>query len=301
MVEDKRAIRRIQLAQKIIQLAHQGSWEEGHHLTEIKLGEALGVSRSPVRSALALLEEWGGVISRPNQGYVLNANASDLLTMGQDAPPTMEDKLYLSIMDSRLAGDLGDIINQVEIMSIFDSPRNLTERVLTRLVEEGLMERRKGRGWQFLPTFNRLRSWENGYQLRLLVEPGGILLPQFHVDHEKLSACRIIHQDLLVSAEANIEPGDWVYSIDSNFHELIASFTNNAFFLQAIQNQNRLRKLLEFRGYVNRRRIVDWCQEHIAIINAIERGQMQKASELMRQHLLSAAEKTAELSPLSTT
>ena len=296
MAEDKRAIRRIQLAQDILQLAHQAGWREGHHLTELKLSESLAVSRSPVRAALALLADWGAVVGKPNQGYFLNGDADDLLALGRGVPPSVEEALYLAIMDARLNGTIGEAVTQVEIMDRFQASRSLVERVLSRMVDDGLMERMKGRGWQFLPTFEGAHSWQDSYQLRLLLEPGGIRLPQFQVDHERLTACRIAHLDLLAAVKSGGEPAPWIYGIDAAFHELIASFSQNAFFVQAIQHQNRLRRLLEYRGYGNRRRIADWCREHLAIIDALERQQTERAAELMREHLEQAAAVTPSLS-----
>ena len=297
MARDSRSERQTQLAHQIILYSYSASWKKHHHLTELGLCEALNVSRSPLRAALRLLQEWGAVEQRRNRGFFLKKNAVELLSVGDDVPPTMEEELYVDILDTRLANRLPDTVTQVEVMSKFGSPRNLVKKVLLRMLDDGLLEREKGRGWKFLPTFDEARSWRNGYQLRLLLEPAGILLKQFRVDHEKLTACRIEHQDLLLSTETGTEPAVWIYRVDSKFHELIASFTNNAFFLQAIQHQNKLRRLLEYRGYMNRRRIADWCREHLEIINALERGQVEIAAKLMRRHLENAAKSTSKLSP----
>jgi DNA-binding GntR family transcriptional regulator len=66
---------------------------------------------------------------------------------------------------------------------------------------------------------------------------------------------------------------------------MCAEFCGNAFFVQAIQHQNRLRRLLEFGSYFNRRRVQDWCREHLAIIEAIATGDLGQASAKMRLHL----------------
>lgn len=66
---------------------------------------------------------------------------------------------------------------------------------------------------------------------------------------------------------------------------MIAAFSGNMFFLQAMQQQNRLRRLLEFGGYSNRRRVRDWCREHLDILDAILEGDNVRASNLMRDHL----------------
>jgi len=285
MKNGKRTIRRMELAREILLLARRANWREGHHLTEQGLANSLRVSRSPVRAALGVLECSGAVINRPNHGYFLNGSPEILLVAIADPPPNVEEKLYIAIIDARLAGEISENVNQIELMNHFDAPRNLVELVLARLAEESLMERRPGRGWRFMPTFDSSRSWQNGYQLRLIVEPAGILLPQFEIDHERMSRSRITHMDLLESAQGMAEPASWVYRLDVDFHEMVASFSNNAFFLQAIQTQNRLWRLLEYRGYRNHRRTADWCQEHLAIIDALERGRLEVAAGLMRQHL----------------
>ena len=288
MSHDTRNVRRVKLAQQILQLIQQGSWEKGHHLKEQALADTLGVSRSPVRAALMELEKWGALSSRPNHGFFLCANSKDVISVGQDVPPTAEEDLYLKIIDARLDGKLDRVATQAQLIDQFNAPRNLVERVLIRMVDEGLIQRRKGRGWSFLPTFDITRSVQHGYQMRIALEPAAVLLPQFEVDHERLSAARIAHQDLLTSASNGVDTPNWIYGIDAEFHETIAAFSNNAFFLQAVQNQNRLRRLLEFRGYTNHRRTEDWCREHLAIIDALERGLLKKASELIRDHLENA-------------
>ncbi len=292
MTTDKRGIRRIQLAQRILQIASTGGWKKGRHLTEMELCELLEVSRSPVRSALSQLEQWGAVIKRRNQGYFLEQDAEGLLAIGAEAPPSTEDELYMKLIEARLSGKVSEVVTQVEVMAAFDTPRKAVEIVLSRMSEEGLLERLPGRGWRFLPAFDENLSWEKGYEFRLLIEPAAMLMPSFKVDREKLTNCRLAHQDLVSTVRAGKEVAAWIYEIDSHFHELIASFSQNGFFVQAVQNQNRLRRLMEYKGYSNRRRIIDWCNEHMAIIEALERGQIERASELMRHHLSNASTTT---------
>jgi DNA-binding GntR family transcriptional regulator len=69
---------------------------------------------------------------------------------------------------------------------------------------------------------------------------------------------------------------------------MLAEFSGNTFLAQAIQQQNRLRRLLEFGGYANRRRIREWCGEHLAIMDAVVEGDMARSAELMRTHLAHA-------------
>jgi len=290
MASEKRMIRRIELAREIMRLSLQSGWAPGYHLKEEALCTTLGVSRSPVRAALEVLEEWGFVERQANRGYFLHQQAENPLFVGRDVPTSPEDDLMVRIVDARIGRELGEVVTQVEVMKLFGASRNTVDAALGRLASEGIMERRKGRGWQFLPTFESLASHADGTEYRWMIEPAAILMPSFQIDHGALSKCRIAHSDLLKNANSDkIAPG-WIFRIDAEFHELIAAFSGNAFVLQAIQNQNRMRRIFEYNGYANRRRISDWCREHLAIIDALERGNLKAASALMQKHLENATQ-----------
>lgn len=298
IVHDKRSIRRIKLAQDILHLARTSNWEKGCHLTETGLSRTLGISRSPVRAALCELAEWGAVRRQPNHGFFLCEDPPNLSHIGMDQPPTAEDALYLQLIDLRLAGGLEDVVTQVDLMQRFNRARAVVDRVLTRMVDEGLMERLKGKGWRFQPMFEGAHSWEKGYEIRLMLEPFAFLLPDFCIDHGNLAAIKEEHENLAVTVrtrDADAALSKWAYRIDANFHDMIAGFSGNGFIVQTIQHQNRLRRLLEHRGYTSRHRIDDWCQEHLAIIDRLESGKLREASDLMRQHLSQALEATRSL------
>jgi len=290
---NKNAVRRIELAHQILRLACERAWQSGHHLTEATLVDALGVSRSPIRAALQLLQERGVVIGRRNQGFLLNADPTDLMNVNIEVPPAAEDDLYLALVDARLKGTLEDTFTQTDLMRRFDVPRSLFERTIGRMMDDGILARRKGRGWTFLPTYDTDQALRHSYQLRAVLEPAGILLPQFAVKHETLTRSRLAHRDLLENAAQTTIRRRWIFTVDSEFHEMIAGFSANPLFLQTVQQQNRLRRLLEIRGYSNRRRIVDWCEEHLEIIDALERGNLPRAANLLRAHLSNAAETAA--------
>lgn len=295
-MHDKRAIRRMGLAQDILRLARASDWPKGRHLTEIALARTLGVSRSPIRAALRELEDWGAVRRKANHGFFLSVDAPDLGHIGRDQPPTAEDALYLQMIDQRLAGGLDEVVTQVDIMQWFDRPRTIVERVLSRMVDEGLMDRLKGKGWRFQPMFEGSHSWEKGYEIRLMLEPSIVMLPDFTIDPGALRAMKRDHEHLdAAPGEAASSLSKRAYRIDAAFHEMIAGFSGNGFIVQTVQHQNRLRRLLEHRGYPRRHRIDDWRREHLAIIDRLERGRLREASDLMTRHLTRARDATRGL------
>ena len=52
-----------------------------------------------------------------------------------------------------------------------------------------------------------------------------------------------------------------------------------------MQRQNRLRRLMEYRGYENRWGIRVWVREHLAIIDALKANKLGQASQLMTLNL----------------
>ncbi len=285
----KLSSRRAKLAQQILRHIREHDLPKGHHLTEGSLASVFQVSRSPIRSALMLLSQHGVVEARPFHGFFLAKSAGRLGAIGIDVPPTKDEELYERVIDAHVSGRIGAVVNQVDLMRQFRAGRNVVERTLARLADEQLIERGAGQGWSFLPSLNTAEARLSGYQVRLALEPSGILLPQFRVDHDALERSRQAHLAYMSRAGKRRLMRSWRFEIDSSFHDMIAAFTGNMFWMETIRRQNRLRRLLEYRGYVSAKRVSEWCGEHLAIIDALEAGDWQGAAELMRRHLSQAS------------
>jgi DNA-binding GntR family transcriptional regulator len=272
------------LANQILDFVRKARFEPGHHLREQQLADFLGVSRTPTRNALNLLVEEGIVEARRNQGFFLVKAFDDLQRVQLDVMSSVVDSLYERLVNDRLSGAIANSLTQTEIARRYNVDRVTLMKTLTRMAEDGLVTRNKGHGWSFLPTLDdaALRS---GYQFRLMVEPANFLQPQFTPNAAALERSRLQHLYLASHSNSAAVSNAQLFETDAQFHEMFAEFGGNTFVIQAIQQQNRLRKLLEFAGYANRRRVRDWCTEHLAIIDAVAAGQYQKASDLMRIHL----------------
>ncbi|MCS0502774.1 GntR family transcriptional regulator [Ancylobacter mangrovi] len=279
---------RFRLANQILEVVRDGRFEVGHHLREQQFGDLLQVSRTPVRAALSLLAEHGVVEARRHQGFFLKATPEELHRFSLEVPPSADQDLYSDIVQDRLAGRLPASFTQTGIARRYDVDRALLQRTLTRLVDDGLLERNTGRGWTFLPTLDTGMALQNSYDFRLITEPQGLLVPTFKADPAALERLRIQHLYLETHPRIATVDARQLFDTDAHFHEAIAGFSGNVFLLQAIQQQNRLRRLLEFGGYVNRRRVRDWCREHLAILDAVAAGDQAGAAEIMRLHLTNA-------------
>ena len=62
----------LKLARQILDVALERGMRAGDHLPEAALSEACGVSRTPIRSALKILETKNIVRKREEEGFFLN-------------------------------------------------------------------------------------------------------------------------------------------------------------------------------------------------------------------------------------
>lgn len=276
------------LASQILDTIRNGRFEIGHHLREQALGDLLQVSRTPIRGALQLLAERGVVEARRNQGYFLMASSQELSQVELNAPATGGRDLYDAIVGDRLAGDLPDLVTQSDLLRIYATDRVTLQRILSRMVDDGLIIRNTGRGWSFLPTLDTGIGLQASYAFRRAIEPAALMMPEFRVDASAVERSRLQHLYLVGHPSIETVTLSHLFETDAQFHEMLAEFSGNPFLLQAIQQQNRLRRLLEFGGYLNRRRVRDWCREHLAILDAVALGDHAKAAQLMERHLSNA-------------
>lgn len=261
------------------------------HLVETALAERLAVSRTLVRAALKLLASKRIVENRPNQGFFLRKAWNEIENAIVDVPPTKSDDLYRAIVRDRLEGHIPERITQVALIERYRVDRVVLLRLLARMADEGIIVKNKGHGWKFLPTINTKIAVRSSYDFRRVVEPNGMLLPTFRVDPAALRRLRDAHLALIDHSETITEVR--LYEMDADFHETIASFTRNSFFVQAVQQHNRLRRLLEYTSHSNRNRVNAWLLEHLAIIDALKANKIERAAQRMASHLSKAYRATS--------
>lgn len=283
------------LAKQVIEMIRDARLEVGHHLREQHIADALGVSRSPIRSALSLLETLGAVEARKNQGFFLKLSADELGRLPLAVPPANDEALYDQIVKERLAGLLPDSMTQTEIGKRYSVDRVTMTKALSRLAEDGLLVRNRGHGWTFQPSLEMASSVKGSYDFRSALEPAGLLLSTFKIDRAALEKCRREHFYMLGHPDLGTVPYNQLFDVDANFHEMLAKFSGNPFFLQSVQQQNRLRRLLEFSVNSNKRRIREWLGEHLAVLDAVEKGDNEKAAQLLRSHVSHACRATESI------
>ncbi len=276
------------LAQQIAAMVADGELRPGDALTETALAQRLGVSRTPVRAALALLRQLGVAEKRGGAGIHVAAQAATHAPALAGEGPS-EDALYSAILADRASQALGDTLSESELMARYGAAKRPLSRVLLRLNREGLIERRKGRGWQFLPMLDSDTAKAESYRIRLVLECAALREPSFKVDANVLRRIRQAHEQFLKLKAREQTPATF-FEISAGFHEMLGLFSGNRFFHEVISKQSRLRRFEEFASY-NRGvgRLATAAQEHLEVIRAIEAGDRVWAEALLHRHLSTAS------------
>ena len=281
------------LARHILKLLRDQGAQPGHHLVELDLCQVLGVSRTPVRGALALLAAQGLVSRRTGRGYSL---AKPLATVAQsDPPPEDEDqRLFEALARDRGAGKLPDMFSQQEIVRRFRVPLGTVMDVLRNLRELGLLERKSGHGWAF--TGDSTRILNESYAFRRALEPQILLQPGFKLDRNWAEKARSQHQAL---RKKPWRAGDGVsfHAVNADFHEQLARCSGNRTMLKAVQNQNRLRQFLIGQWDYPMEQVHNAIDDHLEILAALEAGYADKAAALMLHHLTQSASQSQKDEP----
>ena len=274
-----------EIAERILQLARDDALAAGAWLNENATARRLGVSRTPVRAALDHLAEQGVVRRHLNKGIeILKLPAAGDSVL----PPEEIDLAMVRLAHERENGLLPDEVSELEVMRRYELGRPEAQKLLARLADLDMVERKPGYGWRFLhePRDQRLR--EESYRFRLIIEPMAMLEPGFHLDPGWIAEMRARHAETLRQPWRESSSIAF-YEMNADFHEGLAAATGNRFFHSAMRRQNQLRRLSNYDWDQGMERVRVNCAEHMAMLDHLEAGENEVASALMRSHLMRAS------------
>jgi DNA-binding GntR family transcriptional regulator len=269
-----------ELAERILDWLRRQELQTGDHVPERLATEAFHVSRTPVRAALSLLAERGLLERRDRLGFFVVEGLLNAAPAESAAPSA----LYAAILRDRFSKRLDGEVTAAKLVKRYRAGRPEVMRVLARLQQEGIVERALGQRWVFLPALDSLRSQEDSHRFRLILEPAAFLQPGFALDQRRARDLRIALNELILQGPAQLDMKR-ALETDIAFHEAMGDASGNRFLADAIRRQSRLRRLAMSSMQVPPPRLIESCREHLAILNAIEAGDLAGAAELMRAHL----------------
>jgi DNA-binding GntR family transcriptional regulator len=278
-----------EIAREVIRTCQQQAMPLGALIGEQTFAKRLGVSRAPVRRALAILESQGIVEQKPGVGYLLRKNDFDNVSLLLSNNGGDEQGLITELMADRAHGSLAQEVSENELIVRYNSSRGAVRKALQRLAAENLVFRQRGHGWKFVDSLDNEQAISESYAFRIEVECGALRQKAYKVDPNQLKALRAQHIGFIEKEPSQVTREEWFW-INANFHEAIGAWSGNRFFHQAIKQQNSLRRMHQYADFasLSNDEVQISCKQHLDIMDALREGKLTLAEDLLRKHLSDA-------------
>ncbi|WP_417583287.1 GntR family transcriptional regulator [Nitrincola sp.] len=275
------------IAKMILQELLSGDLSCGEHINANSLADHYGVSRTPIREALKELEIKSVVIRKPNRGYfIADELPRDVMDWAKTQLEESADE-YQTLVNDWLEDAIPEEFTEQFIKDRYNWTKLKTTAMLSRANREGWAERKPGYGWKLLQVAKTAEAFSQIYRLRIALEPAALLEPTFQLDHKVLKELRAAQKRML-AADVGSLSNEVILSYGPNFHEELIRMSGNPYFLMALQQANRMRKLMEYKAPIDRERLEEQYSEHLEILDLLEAGNVVDASYKLRQHLVGA-------------
>ena len=271
-----------EIAERILRMVREDGLEAGAWLNENSAARRLNVPRTPVRAAIDHLARQGLVRRHPNKGVELLSAPEASADPNASADAT--ELAMVRVAQDRHGGRLPDEISELELMRRYELGRPEVQRLMARLADLDMVERKRGYGWRFLHEPRDQSAHDERYRFRLLIEPMVFLEPGFSLDQGWIDEMRTRHE-LTLSQPWKESSAIGLYEMNADFHEGLAAASGNRFIHSAIRRQNQMRRLSNYDWTYGYERVVVNTREHLQMLATIEAGDLQLASALMRSHL----------------
>ena len=189
--------------------------------------------------------------------------------------------LQAELRSGRVTG--WDRLSEEPLAQRFGVSRTPVREALTRLVSEGILERRNGGIYMALPSFEELTGL---YELRVTLELRGI---QRAIDEDcnahDVGALEDELQRWSGLAEANPKPTPRFVTQDEQFHVVLLGSAGNPALTAALVTVNDKIRALRMYDYLTADRITSTIREHIYILELLLQRKLTPAYEALRDHI----------------
>ena len=269
------------LAKLVLEQARARRMQPGDHLPEQAFAALCGVSRTPLRSACKILEENGFVTHRTSQGYYLTIDPDAEKAVIDRQLDAQQSSLSQTILADRAARRLDDELSVSFLIRRYGVTRGAVLNALTILQQDAIIDRSPGQSWRFRPILDTPNAVADSHQFRLILEPAAILAPGFTLD---LTKARQLRQTLTTAITEQISFAAF-HKQDTDFHSLIAQGSANRFARDTLLAHHRLRAITQKDLSTPAFRLRQAHEEHLTILDSLERRQFDVAADQMTLHL----------------
>lgn len=190
----------------------------------------------------------------------------------------ISDRIIEAVMARKLPP--GARLGEQQLALLFDCSRTIVREALTRLAVRGIVTVSARRGWYVVePSQDEARE---AFDARRVIETGLIRSVEA-VDKPALKRLRA-HLAREQAAIAGDDVGLRSFLL-GDFHVCLAECLGNGLLAETLRDFTARTTLIAMR-YQSSADAAQSCAEHVAIVQALEAGEMRRAEDLMARHLL---------------
>lgn len=275
------------IASEITKRIQGGELPPDAHLSTQALADNFGVSRSPVREALQLLADRGVLEQKLNRGYFVRRGAKIPKARRDVADHSDAPETYYRFGEDWLRNRIPQEVTEQFLRDRYSLSKKEVGELLARALNEGWVERKDGYGWRLVAVAKTAEALAQIYRFRALIEPGGLLDPNFTLDRKVCAEQRRIMEGL-IGGDIDRWPAARLLASGVTFHEELAKMSGNPFIYQSLVRVNRLRRLIDYRTVIDRERLFVQAEEHLVMLDLLERGDIIECVAFLKKHLSEA-------------
>lgn len=221
---------------------------------------------------------------REEGGYFLQRALERISAEGLLNLEGMEDALAVRILSDRAERRITDVQSVSALVRRYDTPRSCVLNALKVLSGDGIVVQLPGRAWAFQPILDTPNALDESLAFRLYLEPQAILAPSFKMDSRKVGLLRQQMEEFLQRPDGHLSSLSFL-RLDCDFHSFIAESSGNRFARGALLAHQRLRLTTQKEHTIPDFRLRKSLDEHLEILDSLERMQLQLAADQMVLHL----------------
>lgn len=251
------------------------------------IADRFSVSRSPAREALNVLKEQGFVEQIKNRGFFVIPQGKKDYQEDNEILYQEDSTEYYQLAEDWLHDDIPEEVTELYLRKRYSLTKLQVIEMLNKAAKVGWAEPKQGYGWRFLKVAKTPEALEQIYRLRALLESAALLEPTFMRDPQILARMRKIQEDIL-NRDVEDLPANVLMKAGVEFHEGLMKLSGNPFYYMFVVQLNNMRKLIEYRSMIDRKRLFRQCSEHLKLIELIENNENLEAAHMIKSHLSGA-------------
>ena len=275
-------------------------------LTESRISAILGISRTPARQALAYLEQEHLVEKRTSRGYMVGSCkdgpaiqlTSDMLQTksgtGFVHPVEEWEQIYEKIENEIIKLSILSRwrLNALALAETYACSRNTIQEVLSKLESRGVVVKGYQPRWTIIPLGeNRLNEI---FDVRSWLEPN--LLAQAAPKIPSSILHQVIEKHIAALARFPYNTSTELNELEMDLHERLMQYADNKIALVALRSSKA--GLISSKHVVASKEIPlgdddPFIEEHLFILEALDRNNIDESRLRMLAHLLKSREKVS--------